>query len=379
MSLAQLEGSFDLSYGEGALQLSKLVIVLDQTRRTGGLSITAANDAIRFDLSADHLNVDHYLKPVAKAGQAEPVAAGGAAVSPVPAMPPMSAVAAGIAETAPASGAATPGAPAPGSALKTLDAAGTLAIGSLIVAGLDFTKLSATLNARDGVARLSPVKAALYGGAYTGELTLDVRGETPAIALEQHVSGVDVARLLADSLKSHRLSGRGTLGLTATAHGADAESVLQTLSGHADAYLAQGALEGVDLWHQVSVAEALLTHQSMPTADNAKRTPFDTAKFTAAIDHGVATTKDLTIASGLLRVAGQGSANLVTEGIDFHVTASILNAARSASQAEIPVAITGALAAPTVRPDLQGLLKGQLKQKLQDTLKDKLKGFLGGG
>jgi AsmA protein len=355
-ALSQLEGTTLWSYGAGVLHLTQLVLVLDQSRLTGQVSIApASNDALRFDLAVDHFNVDHYLKPLQK---------------------PPAAVQGGMSLISSAA-AAPVRAPPPGRALKTLDAAGMLKMGSLIAAGLDFTAVSLTLNARDGVLRIDPAKAQLYGGAYSGDLTIDVRGETPSVTLDQRVSGVDLARLLGDGLKSRRLSGRGNLAIQATAHGADADSMLGSFAGHAEASLAGGALEGVDLWYQVSVAEAVLEHRAMPAAENAKRTPFDAARFTATIEHGVATTKDLTIASGPLRVAGQGSTNLVTQAVDFHVTATVQNAARTGSQADIPIAITGTLAAPTVRPDLDALVKGSLRQRLQDTLKDKLKGLFG--
>jgi AsmA protein len=349
-ALTELSGSADFAYGGGALKLEKVAIALDQTQLHGELSLASGDkSALSFDLAVDHLNVDHYLSLAKK---------------PVP--PP-----------APAAGSQ----PAPTSALRTLTADGTLTVGTLIAGGIDFTSLSVTLHAKDGIARLFPAKAQLYGGAYSGDVTVDSRTDTPALTLDQHLSNIDVGRLLADSLKSHRLAGRGNFSLQATAHGSDADSVLKTLSGHAETNLADGALEGVDLWYEVSAAQALLKHQAPLAADTAKRTKFDAVKLSATIDRGVATTKDLTIASGLLRVTGEGSANLVTEGIDFHIVATLLNEARTASSADIPIAITGTIASPTVRPDVQGLLKGQLRQKLQnalgDKLGDKLKGLLG--
>ena len=349
-ALTELSGSADFAYGGGALKLEKVAFALDQTQLHGQLSLASGDKSgLSFDLAVDHLNVDHYLSPAAKT-----------------ALPPAS----------------KPGSqPAPTSPLRTLAADGTLTVGSLIAGGIDFTNLSVTLHAKDGVARLFPAKAQLYGGGYSGDLTVDSRTDTPAITLDQHLSNIDVGRLLADSLKSHRLAGRGNFSLQATAHGSDADSVLKTLSGHAETNIADGALEGIDLWYEVSAAQALLKQQAPPAADTAKRTKFEAVKLSAVIDRGVATTKDLTIASGLLRVTGQGSADLLTQGVDFHIVASVLNTARTASSADIPIAITGTIASPTVRPDVEGILRGQLKQKLQnalgDKLGDKLKGLLG--
>jgi AsmA protein len=79
-------------------------------------------------------------------------------------------------------------------------------------------------------------------------------------------------------------------------------------------------------------------------------------------------TKDLTISSPVLRVTGQGNANLVNKGIDFQMLSSVLKAP-GASVADIPLKITGTYVDPTVRPDVEALAKGQVKQKLQDVLK----------
>ena len=118
------------------------------------------------------------------------------------------------------------------------------------------------------------------------------------------------------------------------------------------------------------------------------RTKFDTFKASADIINGIATTKDLNIASQNLRITGQGTTNLVTEAIDYQVKASLLKTAASAAAggsllADIPVTITGTMTAPKVRPDLEGLAKAQMQQQLDkhkqealQKLQDQLKGLL---
>jgi AsmA protein len=122
----------------------------------------------------------------------------------------------------------------------------------------------------------------------------------------------------------------------------------------------------------------------LPAGSDDRRTKFDAFKMSADIAGGVATTKDLNVASQNLRVTGAGTSNLLTKAIDYHVVATILKAPPSGqgselsqlNLADIPVEISGTMNDPKVRPDLQGILKSKLKQKLQDTIQDKLKGFL---
>jgi len=54
------------------------------------------------------------------------------------------------------------------------------------------------------------------------------------------------------------LSGRATLNLKATARGATVDACLKTLSGHLDANLADGALQGIDVAYEMSRAQALI-------------------------------------------------------------------------------------------------------------------------
>src|SRR6202789_815009 len=172
-----------------------------------------------------------------------------------------------------------------------------------------------------------------------------------------------------------RFTGQGIVNVKGTAHGSDVDEVLRTLNGHADANLAGGALEGIDLQYQLGRARALFTHEAVPPLRDPPRTTFDVVKMSAEIVDGIATTTDLTISSAALRMTGQGSANLADKGLDLSMQASILNS-QGASLADIPFKVTGTYVDPTVRADVEALAKGQLKQKLQDLLeKNGLKGL----
>jgi AsmA protein len=177
-----------------------------------------------------------------------------------------------------------------------------------------------------------------------------------------------MTRLLAGTSYRGRLAGQGAVNLKATAQGAAMDSILRTLNGHFDANLADGAVEGIDVAYQLGRAQALLKGGPEPLRSNPPRTRFDAFKVSAEIANGVARTSDLTISSSVLRVTGQGSANLVNKGLDLQMLAS-LSQSSGIRIADVPFKITGTYVDPTVRPDMEALAKGQLKQKLQDVLK----------
>jgi AsmA protein len=346
-ALAQLAASSDFSYSSSGVRLEQLQAQLDDTHLKGNVAVAGEPRAVKFELTVDRINVDRYLS---------------AENAPAVAAPPK---------------AAPNSAPPAEAAAKMPDADGTLTVGSVHFSPLDFSNVRVTFASKDNVVHLYPSLAQIDGGSYSGNITLDRRGATPTLSLDEHLKGIDMTRLLAGTAYKGRASGRGNVDVKATARGAGFNAVMQTLNGHFDANLADGALEGVDLGYQIGLAQALLKHTAVPARSNPPRTPFDAFKMSAEITNGVAKTSDLTISSPALRVTGQGSTNLYSKAIDFQMLASVLESP-GASVADIPLKITGTYADPRVRPDTEALAKGELKQKLRDVLKKNgLEGLFG--
>jgi AsmA protein len=347
----QLAAGSEFSYGAGGVQFEKLQITLDDTHLKGSVALTGEPRVVKFALTVDEMDVSRYLPP-AGAAQGAPAGAGAGAA----------------ADSAKGAG---------GSSTKLPAMDGTLSVAALHFAPLQFSNVRLTLASKDGVVHLFPALAQIDGGSYSGNITLDQRGAVPALSMDEHLSGVDMAQLAAATSYKGRVSGRGNVDLKASARGAALDAVMQTLNGHFDANLANGALEGVDLGYVIGQAQVLLNHGPAPTESRPPRTKFDAFKMSAQITNGIAKTTDLVISSPVLKVTGQGSANLVNKGIDFQMLASVLKAP-GASVADIPVKVAGTYTDPTFKPDVQALAKGALKDKLQDVLKKNgLQGLFG--
>ena len=361
LSKFALSGNF--KYGQNAVRLDGLAIELDDSKLQG----TAAIDNLEslqssFDLALDKIDLDRYRAPAPPDGK--------------PAPPP----------------AATTGkaAASPDSALKRLDTRGTFTIGSLKVAGLTLTSVKLGLLAKDGVMHLSPITARLYGGESTGEITLDSRESVPMLKIDETLSSVDLKPLLKDAADSDRLSGHGNVTVNIAARGADSDAITRSMTGRVSANVTNGAVEGLDLWFEIRTAMALIQKQGLPPGKSSGHTEFETFRASADLADGVASTKDLAIASQNLQVKGSGTSNLVTRAINYQLQTTILKsapqgqAAPAGSLAQIPVLITGTMNNPTVRPDLEGMAKARVQQELdkhKDELKqkavDQLKGLFG--
>ncbi len=348
-ALSQLAASSDFAYDAKGVRLEKIQVQLDDTKLKGSFALSSGDArSVKFDLAIDQIDADRYLAP-----EGTPAGPG------------------------PKAGAAKgSGAGAKADDSPPWEANGTLALGKLRFSKMDFTAMRLTVAAKNKVVHLFPTQAMIDGGRYSGDVTLDSRGAVPRISLDEHLAGIDMGLLLGKTAGKNRVSGHGSVNLKATAQGDGADAILKSLTGSFDANLADGALEGLDLGYEFGVAQALIDHKPPPSGGNTGRTKFDEFKLSAQIVNGVATTRDLSIVSQVLRVKGQGSANLSSKAIDLQVLASVLKSP-TATVADIPMKITGTYADPTVRPDLEALAKGQLGKKLQNLLQDKLKGLFG--
>jgi len=342
-ALSSVSASGDFTYGKHAVHIEKLQATLDDTHLKGDLAIDLNTDAVKFDLVVDTLDADRYLPPPPPPGMPVPVTQ--------PARPLKSAEAA-----------------------KPLDANGTLSVGSIHFSPLDLTNVRVTVATTDQVMHIFPLKAQIYGGQYSGDVTMDNRTPTPALSLDEHLSGIDVGKLMAGGSKYMHVSGRGNVDLKATARGEGADAILKTLNGKFDLNVADGAVEGIDLGYALAQAEALIGKHELSNAPNTKRTKFDALKMSADISAGIASTHDLTLSSQVLKITGQGNANLPAKTVDLALVADTLKTAGN-TPLKIPVRVTGSLTDPTVKPDVEALAKGQLKDKLKDVLQDKLKGL----
>jgi AsmA protein len=333
--------------------LKDVNLQMDETTAKGSLGIADfASKALRFDLSVDRIDADRYLPPpsaapAAKTGKEPPTEI-------------------------------------PVAALRNLNARGQLQVGEAVFAGIKFTKLRLGVNARDGKLRFNPSEAAMYGGQYRGDIGIDATTEVARVSLDEHLSGIDFAPLFRDLFKTKRVSGKGGANIKLSGAGRNTDDIVKTLAGNLDFAVADGAIEGTDLWYEIRRARALIKQQAVPERTGPERTAFSALRGTGAMQNGVLSNNDLDVSLQYLKVTGQGKVDVPNNTLDYRLIATVLKIPREGAQA----AQTATLSDPKVRPDIEGYLKGKVKerveqergkveQKIKDKLGDKLKDLLG--
>lgn len=357
--LKQVSFSSNVALTKSSAELGDIVLKLDDTTAKGMLGVADFDSkALRFDLNVDRIDADRYLPPAAQQPAAKKTDKD----------PPVE---------------------IPVDALRKLNARGQLLVGEAIFAGIKFTKLRLGVNAREGKLRLNPSEASMYGGQYRGDIGIDTTTNVARVWLDEHVSSIDFAPLFRDLFETNRVSGKGSANIKLTGAGRTTDDIMKTLDGNVDFKVADGALEGADLWYEIRRARALLKQQAVPTRTGPERTPFSALTGTGVMKDGVLSNNDLDVAMQYLKVTGQGMVDIPKSTLDYRLTASVLKIPREGADtaemqdlvdAEIPVKVTGALTDPKVRPDIQGYLKGQAKERLEqekDKVEKKIKDKLG--
>ena len=338
-----------MNLSPAGIMFSEVDLVLDDTRLRG--SAGRVSEQIRFDLTADAIDVDRYLPPPAEGDAAAADAEGSLDEVDLPL-----------------------------EAIRQVNVRGKFTLQQAKFAGLSFADLVLNVNARNGELRLTP-SANAYGGSYSGNIAIKARANDAVLSLEQDLKNIDMNPLGNDLYQVDKVTGLANAAFKLSASGSNLGEIRRKLNGTMDLNLADGAWEGIDLWHEFRKARALFKQEAAPEAPaGPPRTPFSAMTATAVVTDGVVRNDDLRAVLPFMVLTGQGNVNLPEEALDFDLVAEVLEKPELANDASvadlggsrIPLKLSGPLSDPKLRPDFAGLVKEEAKRKIQDTLLDKL-------
>lgn len=264
------------------------------------------------------------------------------------------------------------------SALKALNANGTLRIGKLNYGNTKVSNVRIDLKADDGVATLAPFSASLYGGKMNGSVKLDARA-TPKIALKQKMSSVSIGPLLQDTINNDMLEGTGSVNVDINTTGNTVNTFKKSLNGASSLALADGAIKGIDIAGQIrgikSKINSLKGNASETDADATKKTDFSELTASFAIKDGVATNNDLAMKAPILRLAkgdSGGTVDIGNESINYTAVPTIVKSIKGQGGEDlnelagvsVPLKISGSFANPKFGLDTKALATGIAKAKV---------------
>src|SRR3989338_3018428 len=294
---SEMKGSVQVDAAKETVQANLAGGLLQsQVKARVGVNGFAA-PAIRFDVDVDQFDADLYL-PKKPAGESK-------AAAPKTSEPEQ---------------------PIDLTGLRKLKLDGSLRIGTLKVANVKSSNVRLDVKARNGQVNVAPLSANLYQGSMKGSVSVNAQA-TPSIAINQNLSGVNVAALTRDAADFDTLEGRGNVGMNLTMQGNTVSAMKRALNGTMSLNLADGAIKGINIAKKLRDAQAMLgkggASAQTQSANKEEKTDFSELKASFKVNNGVAHNDDLSLKSPLLRVTGNGDIDIGNDSMNYVAKATL--------------------------------------------------------
>lgn len=354
-ALSRVAFDFSANGSFQALNMDPFLITVDDAMLSGsaGWDGRGQRPLITFDVSGESLNLDRYLPPgVEEArtdnGNGERDSDADVAIE------------------------------LPLEALRSVDVQGSAALGRLDVMGMILRDIELQIRAEAGDWHIQPLNAAAYDGELTSRLRLDARHDAPRYELAADLQGLDIGALLEDFQGDDaRLMGTGNLELDIATRGELLSQLKGALNGSGNMRFEDGAVRGINVAQIIRRAEARLRGEQLEE-EEPSQTDFSELTGSFTIRDGVVRNEDLQASSPLLRVRGQGQADLNDDTLDYRVNTTVVGTlegqgGRSLDDlrgVNLPIRITGTFADPSFRLDLQGALRERYEGEARERVRE---------
>lgn len=344
--LKRVSAKANLVYNSSQVGLRDMQLALDDSALTGRVALEG--ERLTYDLTVDDINIDRYLPPSEAAD-------------------------------APAEEGSLDEIDLPLDVLRTLNARGELKFGQAKFSGLTLTNAAFALNAANGGVRLTP-SAQLYGGKLAGDIRMQVEADAASMTIEQNLDDVNLAALGQDLLGSQDITGTGDVRLNLVTAGSNLGEMRRDLDGDVAFNVANGSLEGIDLWYELRRARARLDKAPLPEREaGTPRTTFASLSATGVVEDALLTNRDLNGRLDFMTIDGSGTVNLLNDAIDFDLTATFVDGPALQADPEmvkyaggkIPLSVTGTIDAPSVLPDFGALVRARVTQEVNQAVEEK--------
>ena len=349
LQLAKLD--FTISGNKNSIQLKPLSAKLDQSTLSGQFSIKDfSTQAIRYDLTIDQLNADHYLPP--KEAGAVATAEG---VKPSPASDAVN---------------------LPAEMLRKLNLAGTARINQFTFNKLNFSNASLTTEAKNGLIKIKPLSAKAYQGSAKINAELDVRKKTPVYRSQIDLKGVRSEKILQTLFGDPYISGAADFDANISTAGATISALKKGLNGKFNARFRDGSIKGSKLAKKLTEAKnGLRKLRGKPPLQKevSGETRFSLMQASGTITNGIVKNQDLRVEAPIAFIKGEGTANLPASTVDY--TLYLAEKEKEKKQRFLPIEVSGPFANLHYKIKLDALAKERLeeeKEKAKEKLKAKL-------
>jgi AsmA protein len=264
------------------------------------------------------------------------------------------------------------------SLLRRLSIDGTVKIGKLKVKNAKTENVHFKLMGKNGVFNLRSMTMSLYQGDLSGHGRFSVQKDVPRTNVQLKLKGVQAGPLFIDVLNKDFLEGNLKASIDLAMTGDDGKQIKKTMNGKGDLLFEDGAIKGIDLAGMANNVNAALG--LVEGAGETSRTDFSKLHAPFTVKQGLVTTANTILISPLIRLAASGTADLVSENLDFRGELKFVRTLKGQEDSQersglmVPVLVTGTFSSPKIRPDFERILKQKIEKSLPDLQKQLLPG-----
>ena len=370
-----------LSGTRTSITLAQTKITFDESNLLAELSATEfSRPTLEFHLEIDSIDFDRYLPANQENGSETSPNAGSQPPPEGKAAKATESPAADVASTSRksdsgnASGAAAPSPGPDAQSLRNAGLKGDINIGTLKVRGVSISDLTVSVDGNNGLFTLASLTGNLYQGTLSSNGYVDFRKTRPTSSLKLNMEGVQAGPLIKDFADKDIIEGALNATLDVGGSGMTGDQLKASLHGKGRLLFQDGALIGVDLAQLARKIQSGFTLE-----DQGERPKTDFAEFNApfTISNGLVETKNTTLQSPFIRVNGHGTADLVSEALDFRLNPKLVGTIKGQGDQEarsgitVPIIVGGTFKEPTFAPDLKALVEEQGigKEEISEILK----------
>ena len=354
-ALSRVAFDFSANGSFQALNMDPFLITVDDAMLSGsaGWDGRGVRPLITFDVSGESLNLDRYLPPEVEEARTENGNGNGGADEDIAIELPLE-------------------------ALRSIDVDGRAALGRLDVMGMLLRNIELQIKAEAGDWHIQPLNAEAYDGELTSRLRLDARQDVPRYELAADLQSLDIGALLEDFQGDDaRLMGTGNLELDIATRGELLSELKGALNGSGNMRFEDGAVRGINVARIIRRAEARLRGEQLED-DEPNQTDFSELTGSFTIRDGVVRNNDLAASSPLLRVRGEGQADLNDDTLDYRVNTTVVGTLEGQGGRELddlrgvtlPIRISGTFDDPSFRLNLEDALRERYEGEVRERVRE---------
>ncbi|TNE57922.1 MAG: AsmA family protein [Alphaproteobacteria bacterium] len=254
-------------------------------------------------------------------------------------------------------------------ALKAANIDLKLSAQSIKVLNYDIGKSALKVRVTSGKLVADLTEFGLYGGAATGQLTLDGTRNVPSLTASFDLTNVDAEPLMLAATSRKLVTGKGNFNFTVSTSGTSLKDWMEGLSGSGKLFLNDGEIIGVNLTRMVQIISSLTglevgkkkQDEIEGETGTDQSTEFVEMGGTFSLSKGVLNSADFRLLNEIISLSGVGDVNIGKQTIDFNIDPGVNT---EDGGAKVALRVHGPWNDIHFSPNLQRMLEKEIKDRL---------------